>query len=223
MPSNTQEKSNGKKYLITGIIAIAVIAVAVGGYYAVRAFTTPRGGASIEDSLVNVTPDAVTGAEVRMAVIRMNEVQGRAKVFEDLARQRKNFEDKLKNELDSQQKALADEKKDIEKSQGVLSQDALQRRVMDYQQKITKLQKSLTDRAQAVEASYMAALQKLQKDSFDPIVQGIIARKKLDLVLNGDNSRVSDTAPKNLDITNDVIGAMDLRVTSIKMETPAGF
>ena len=111
---------------------------------------------------------------------------------------------------------------EIEKSQDVLSRDALQRRVVDYQNKVTKLQRDLTERAQSIEMSYQKALNEIQTKHLDPIIEGVIAKKKLSLVIDGRMARMgADT--EGLDITDEVIKALDKKVSKTKMETPKGF
>ena len=128
----------------------------------------------------------------------------------------------MREELDKEQKALEKEKAEIEKSQDVLSREALQRRVVDYQAKVTKLQRELSERAQSIEMSYQKALNEIQTKHLDPIIEGIIDKKNLSLVIDGRMARVGSGA-ENLDITNEVVGALDKKISKVKMDTPQGF
>jgi outer membrane protein len=208
-----------KSYKKIGIIAAAVVVVALLGMWGVRHFTAPI---SIEKAIADVTPEAVSGADLRIAVVRMDTIQGEAKVLSDLRKQRESYESKLRDELTRRQKDLEKEKSEIEKSQDVLSREALQKRVAEYQQKVAKLQQDLTMRAQSIDSSFQTSLGKVQSTHLDPIVDAIIAKKNLSLVIDGRLARVGGNI-KNLDITQDIITALDKRVTSAKMETPKGF
>ncbi|MCL2331501.1 MAG: OmpH family outer membrane protein [Proteobacteria bacterium] len=212
-------KQTPKNYAKIGIIAAAVVVVAGLGLWGVGYFSHP----SLSKVLSDVSPNAVTGADLRIAVVRMDEIQNRASVLVDLRKQKESFENKLRDQLNAEQKALEKEKADIEKSQDVLSREALQRRVADYQQRIAKLQRDVSDRAQAIDAAFQAALVKVQNNNLDPIINGIIEKKKLSLVLDGRFARVSDAAAASVDITGDVVTALDKMITSMKMETPKGF
>lgn len=214
-----EEKKEVKSYKKTGIIAAVVIVVAILGILGVRHFTAPI---SIEKAIDHVTTEAVSGADLRIAVVRMDLIQNDAKVLSDLRKQRESYENKLRDDLTKRQKALEKEKDEIEKSQDVLSREALQKRVVEYQQKVGKLQQDLTMRAQAVEASFQNALGKVQSAHLDPIIDAIIARKNLSLVIDGRLARVGGDI-KNLDITQDIITALDKRILSARMETPKGF
>lgn len=209
-----------KKYARTGIIAAAVVIVAALGIWGVAALS--RGGATVDQALTAVSDDAANGASLRIAVIRMDAIQTEANALSDLRKQKENYESKLRDELTREQKALEKEKAEIEKSQDVLSRDALQRRVVDYQNRVTKLQRDLTERAQSIEVAYQQALNELQTKHLDPLIEGIIAKKNLSLVIDGRFARIGNDVA-NLDITDEVVSALNKKVSSVKMEKPKGF
>ncbi len=210
-----------KNYKKTGIIAAIVIAVAALGVWAVSALNS-NGGASVNEAMEVVSTDAVNAADMRIAVIHMDVIQNDAKALQDLRKQKESYESKLRDELTREQKDLEAEKAEIEKSQDVLSRDALQRRVIDYQNKVAKLQRDLTERAQSIEMSYQKALNEIQAKHLDPIIEGIIDKKDLSLVIDGRFARTGANA-EGLNITNEVVKALDKKVSSAKMEKPKGF
>ncbi|MBQ0013263.1 MAG: OmpH family outer membrane protein [Proteobacteria bacterium] len=208
------------KYKKTGIIAAIVLIVAILGAWGI--YSISHRTVSVDTAISEVSKDAVTGADLRIAVVRMDAIQTEAKALESLRKQRETFEKKLRDDLTSQQKKLEKEKTEIEKSQGALSQEALQRRVVDYQKRVNDLQRDLTERAQSIEASYQKALAEIQSKHLDPVIEGIIKKKNLSLVVDGRFAR-TNPAVKNLDITNEVVSALNKKVSSIKMTTPKGF
>ena len=56
----------------------------------------------------------------------------------------------------------------------------------------------------------------------DPIVEGVINKKKLSLVIDGRMARIGANAT-DLDITDEVVKALDKKVSKVKMDTPKGF
>ena len=207
-----------KKYSKMGIIAAAVIVVALLGIWGISAM---KRGVDTQTALKEVTENAVTGADLRIAVVSMDKIQTEATVLEDLHKQRANLENKLKSKLEKEQKAIEKEKADIEKSQDMLSQDALQRRVVEYQKRVNQFQRDLSENAQAIESAYQEALSTVQKKHLDPIIEGIIAKKKLDLVIDGRMARTG-TNTNGLDITDEVVKALNKKISSVKMSTPKG-
>ncbi|MBP3544876.1 MAG: OmpH family outer membrane protein [Alphaproteobacteria bacterium] len=221
MVKKSTENSPIKQYKKTGIIAAAAVIVAVLGVWAVGALNADK-TAPVSAVIEEVSEDAANGANLRIAVIRMDAIQTQANVLKNLREQKEKYENKLRDDLTAQQKKLEKEKAEIEKSQDVLSQEALQRRVVDYQNKVTKLQRDLTERAQSVEMLYQKALNEIQTKHLDPIIEGVIDKKKLSLVIDGRMARMGANAG-DLDITDEVIKALDKKVSKVKMETPKGF
>jgi len=207
-----------KKYTKMGIIATSVVVVALLGVWAI---SSANKSVSVEKAISEVTTDAANAADLRIALVSMDKIQTDAKVLEDLHKQRADYEKKLKAQLEKEQKAIEKEKADIEKSQDVLSQEALQRRVIDYQRRVNEFQRKISESAQAIEVSYQDALSTIQKKHLDPVIQGIIAKKKLSLVIDGRMARTGENV-KNLDITDEVVNALNKKVSSVKMATPKG-
>ena len=217
----SSDKSAVKNYKKTGIIAAIVIIVAALGIWVISASRTEK-TASVEEAMEVITTDAVNGADLRIAVIRMDEIQNEASALQDLKKKKESYENKLRDELEKKQKDLEKEKAEIEKSQDVLSRDALQRRVVDYQNRVTELQRDLAERAQSIEISYQKALNEIQSKHLDPIIEGVIEKKNLSLVIDGRFARTGKTA-ENLDITKEIVSALDKKISKVKMDTPKGF
>jgi len=221
MANKTPANPAVKKYVKFGIIAAVVIVVAALGAWGISAL---RGGntATVEEAMEVVTTDAANAADLRIAVIRMDAIQSDAEVLKDLAKQRENYENKLRDELEKRQKELEAEKAEIEKSQDVLSRDALQRRIVDYQNRVNELQRDLTERAQSVEIAFQKALNEVQNEHLNPIIEGVITKKNLSMVLDGRFTRLGNGV-ENLDITEEVVSALNKKVSKVKMDTPQGF
>lgn len=219
--AKTSNNPETKKYVKTGIIAAAVVVIAALGAWGISALRS-GGETSVEEAMEVVTEEAASGANLRIAVVRMDAIQNEATALQDLKKQKESYEAKLRDELEKRQKELEKEKAEIEKSQDVLSRDALQRRVVDYQNKVTELQRDLTERAQSIEISFQKALNEVQAKHLDPVIEGIIAKKNLSLVIDGRFARTGANA-ENLDITNEVVSALNKKVSSVKMDTPQGF
>lgn len=221
MAQKSKENTQVKNYKKTGIVAAIVIAVAALGVWAVSAMNNST-STSVNEAMEVVSADAANANNLRIAVVRMDEIQGTADALKDLRAQKEKFEEQLRDELTKEQKDLEKEKTEIEKSQDVLSREALQRRIVDYQNKVTKLQRDLAERAQSVEVSYQKALNEIQSKHLDPVIEGIIAKKNLSLVIDGRMARTGANVA-NLDITEEVVKALNKKVSKVKMDTPKGF
>lgn len=215
------KNTNVKSYVKSGIVAAVVIAVAALGVWGVSSLRQ-NSGAPVADAIAGVSGHAANASDLRLAVIRMDAILADASALKDLRAQKEKYENELRDELTKDQKELEKEKKEIEESQDILSREALQRRVVEYQEKVTKLQRELTERAQSVEQSYQKALAELQAKHLDPIIEGVINKKNLSLVIDGRMARIG-TGVEGLDITDEVIKAFDKKISKMKMEKPKGF
>lgn len=215
------KNTNVKSYVKSGIVAAIVIAVAALGVWGISALRQ-NSGAPVADAIAGVSGQAANAGDLRLAVIRMDAILADASALKDLRAQKEKYENELRDELTKDQKELEKEKKEIEESQDILSREALQRRVVEYQEKVTKLQRELTERAQSVEQSYQKALSELQAKHLDPIIEGVINKKNLSLVIDGRMARIG-TGVEGLDITDEVIKAFDKKISKMKMEKPKGF
>lgn len=219
--SNAAVNPAARNYKKIGIVAAAVVAVGVIGIFAVSALNNKK-SSNLDVAMEAITTDAANGANLRIAVIRMDAIQANANALKDLRKQKEAYETQLRDELTRDQKALEKEKAEIEKSQDVLSRDALQRRVVDYQNRVAKLQQDLTERAQSIDVAFQKALNEVQANHLDPIIESTIAKKNLSMVIDGRFARVGESA-ENLDITDQVIDALNKKVSTVKMEKPKGF
>lgn len=208
-----------KQYTKMGIIAAVAIVIAL-----IVGIAIGGRGKNVDTAtaISDVSTNAVSAADLKIAVINMDKIQIDSNALKDLRNQRTAYEEKLKSKMEKEQKALEKEKADIEKNQDVLSQEALQRRVVDYQRRVTNLQRSLNESANAIDASYQNALATLQKKHLDPVIEGVIAKKKLSLVIDGRMARIGGDV-KGLDVTDEVVNALNKKVSSVKMEKPKGF
>ena len=221
MAQKTKENPQIKNYKKMGIVAAIVVAVAVLGAWAVSALNSGS-TKSVEEAMEVVSKDAVNANDLRIAVVRMDEIQATADALKDLREQKEKYETKLRDELTKEQKDLEKEKAEIEKSQDVLSREALQRRVVDYQNKVANLQRELAERAQSIEMSFQKALNEIQTKHLDPVIEGIIAKKDLSMVIDGRMARTNANV-SNLDITEEVVKALNKKISKVKMDTPKGF
>ena len=87
-----QNKTNSttKNYAKIGIVAAVVVVVAAFGVWAVSAISG-RDGVSVEKAIENVSTNATSGADLRIAVVRMDAIQSDARVLQDLRKQRESL------------------------------------------------------------------------------------------------------------------------------------
>jgi outer membrane protein len=146
----------------------------------------------------------LAGEAAAQAKIAVVDVQGSVMQTEDGIRAQatlKKLFDKRQQDLDAKQVELARSKEDIEKQSRILSREALQRRMEDWQRRMVELQGVFVD--------YNKELQKKQGELTAPIVKkmiGIIGRiakrNGYELVID---KQAAPYARADLDLTEQVI------------------
>jgi hypothetical protein len=114
MVKKSSENKAVKNYKKTGVVAALVVAVAGLGIWAIGA-TRGEKTVPVAEVIESVSSDAANGANLRIAVIRMDAIQSDAVALKDLRAQKEKFENKLREDLVKQQKTLEKEKAEIEK------------------------------------------------------------------------------------------------------------
>lgn len=218
MAKKQMDMGKTKKYGKYAGMAVAGVAVVWLAIWGVRSMMEP----SMKSVLAGVSDEAVSAATLNVAVLRMDAIQADAGVLKDLRAQREDYEKKLKSYVEKTQKSLESEKKDIESKQDVLSREALSKKVVDYQNKVNEFQRGVAEKAQAIDAAFQKALANVQKNHLDPVIEGIASKKKLDMIMDGRFVRISNNSAPALDITNDVVKALDKKVSKVRMDAPKG-
>ena len=103
--ANTAANPAVRNYKKTGIIAAAVVAVGVIGIFAVSSLNNKK-SSNLDAAMEVISSDAANGANLRVAVIRMDAIQSGANALKDLRKQKEAYESQLRDELTRDQKAL---------------------------------------------------------------------------------------------------------------------
>ncbi|MDR2685259.1 MAG: OmpH family outer membrane protein [Rickettsiales bacterium] len=207
-----QIKPSKKKLIIASAVGIALVAAAAG------VFVLSKGrSVSAELAVAGASTDSVAASELRFAVVKMDEIQKSAKILSDLRTQRERLEANLKSDLEKKQKKLEGDKKEIESQQGILSREALQGKVVDYQKQVAEFQREIAERAQAIDAAFQAALNDIQQKHLDPVIDALAAKKSLDLILDARFTRLTSKV-KGLDITDEIISALDKKASKYELK-----
>ncbi|MDR0448974.1 MAG: OmpH family outer membrane protein [Rickettsiales bacterium] len=199
------------------IVLIAAAAALVAAGIGVFALSSAKRNISAEAAVSDASPIAISAADLKIAVVKMDDIQKNSKILSDLRKQRESLESELKADLERKQKKLEAEKKSIESQQGILSREALQARVVDYQRTVAEFQKEIAERAQAIDAAFQAALLEIQEKHLDPVIDALAAKKGLDLIMDARFTRVVSKAP-GLDITNEIVAALDKKATKFNLK-----
>jgi hypothetical protein len=93
MVKKSTENSPIKQYKKTGVIAAVAVIVAVLGVWAVSALNSEK-TTPVSAVIEEVSENAANGANLRIAVVRMDAIQAESKVLKNLREQKEKYENK---------------------------------------------------------------------------------------------------------------------------------
>ncbi len=126
----------------------------------------------------------------------------------------------LKNKLENgikkiqvKEKEIQEEEKKIIATKKIISPEDYRKKVTKLRTKVSSLQKERNELLQSVSKQRIAARNKLLK-SLNPIIQEYMKEKKIRMVVDKKSLLLAD---ESLNITEDIIGLLNKKLTSIKL------
>ena len=126
----------------------------------------------------------------------------------------------LRNKLDNGIKNLQKKEKDIQSEEKklieqkkIIAPEEYKKSVQSLRTKVLSLQKERKSLLETVAKQRNSARKKLL-DNLNPIVKNYMEEKKIRIVLDKKSLLLAD---ENLDITNDILGLLNKKLTSIKL------
>jgi len=188
-----------KKYL--GYLATALVAVVVSscGRELVTAEKSPPAGMS-------------SGASI--AVMDAVKVNMSSKVTRSLTKQKDTALEKVQSDVENKRKDFEKREAELKSKQLVLGQDAFMKEAASFRNDLVEYDRATAQKVAGIEKAYVDALSKVQKDYLDGVVADIGRANGYDLVINAQTTILLNKA---LDITDEVIKALDAKVTDMKL------
>jgi Skp family chaperone for outer membrane proteins len=151
----------------------------------------------------------------RIAVVDLQYLVANSKggksIRDQLEGQRKSYG----AQIDKQEAALRDEEKALVAQKGTLSKDDFDKKGKAFQEKVAAAQKEVQQRRIAFDKAYADAMEKL-RENIVKIVADIAGKNEIALVLNRQEVVLVDA---KMDLTKEVLTALDAKVTSIPVES----
>lgn len=151
-----------------------------------------------------------------IAVIDMLKINKDAKVMISLNKQKDAALDKIQKEVAEKRKTFEGKEDELKTKQSVMDKEAFIKEIQSFQSEVLNYDKQTEQKVAGVEKAYIEALKTIQDDYLYRIVNKIGKEKGYSLVLNAQTAIVLD---KNLDITTDVIEALNDEIKEIELKT----
>ncbi len=155
---------------------------------------------------------SMNGAKV--GFINMVQIQMEAKVMKDLNRQNQEFVKKLEKDVERKRKEFSQTESRLQKQQGSLSAEAFARKVNEFRNDVMMYDKQTSDKLQSAKMVYNEALQEIQKDYLNDIINDVSGEYGYDIIVDANNAKVLNS---DFDITDKVIDKLDSKINSKKI------
>jgi Skp family chaperone for outer membrane proteins len=164
--------------------------------------------------------DVKFGNTDKFAVFSTGRMHAKAKASRYLSEQAKKYEQAMIKEYETEKAKLDKEGAEIAKQRGILSNEVYEKKGKEYLAKVDKFQKKFQEKELNLKKAIAAAFKNLEK-TIQPILAEVVEKQQYRMVLNGDTG-VIFYAQKD-DITDEIIEALDDKVSKPDFEKPEGF
>jgi Skp family chaperone for outer membrane proteins len=165
--------------------------------------------------LVSLTSVASAQELKSVAVVDLKVILQSSKAGASIKQQMNKKQDEYKKDLESQQKKLSDAKDALARDRSVLSPDAYAEKRKAFENDLGKLQTNMRGKKNSLDKAFSTAMETLQTQTMT-VVSDIAKEKNYTLVLP--RSSVLVMTDSNMDITQDVLSALDEKLTKVDLK-----
>lgn len=153
-----------------------------------------------------------------VAVLDFQLVLRESAAAKDIRRQIEGYRKGYQDEIRKEEEKLRAEEAELKQQRAILSPEAFEERRQRFEQKVMEVQRKVQDRTRALDAAFNEAMDQLQS-TLVPIVTDLTRTQRFNIVV--EKSQVMFAAT-DLDITKDVIEALNKKLRTIKVPPPKG-
>lgn len=162
-------------------------------------------------------PRAQKAPPTVIAVIDMKRIGQDAKVTRDIRVQSDRFKEELLAEATSAEEKLRAEGEELKRQRSILSPEAFGEKRRDFDRRASEMQRYLVDRERTLKQSFDVARSQVVREIIS-IVSELSKTKRYNMVLR--RAQVEFFSSDTMDITDDVISALDKRLPRVVVPSP---
>lgn len=190
-----------------GVLAVAAVVFA--GAVPAKAAEPVRSVAPV--GAAEVMPKPVLG------VLDLQQVLTASSAAKMVIAQREKYMNTYQAQVSEQEKSLRDADRELDQQRVSLSQEELSRRRAEFQQRVGRFQKEVETRRRNLERAYTLAMNEIQVAVIRH-TQDLAKRRGMNMVVYRSQVFLFDPV---MDITNDVLAAVNASLPSVTMPDPA--
>ena len=132
----------------------------------------------------------------------------------DLKKRLDIIKDKYQKEINDKESALKKLDESLKNDQKTLTKEAFEKKVKDFQVKVSELQRNFQIKRSNLEEANQAALNKISEET-SKIIEALAKEKKVEVVFP--TSQILFASPE-LDMTNEVLDRVNKNVTKVELK-----
>jgi outer membrane protein len=150
-----------------------------------------------------------------IAIVNIKEVVENSTAMKNADKKLTDAKNRMQKELQKEEAGLNAKRDDIASKSNILSKEALEKRMIDFQKDVTAFQNKVRQREDKLKSAYMDAVEEIT-DNIKTIIQSMKTSGKYDFnaVIASSTVVYSDN---NLDITADVLKELNKKIRNVKM------
>jgi Skp family chaperone for outer membrane proteins len=191
-------------------VLVALLCVASGGAFAQAPPTPPAQPAPAQPPAAAPAP-AATPQSLTVLVVDVQALLQNSKSAKMVRGQIEQKRTEYTKEISHEEAALRAERDQLQRQQGSMSAEALNKKGKEFQQKVNDLDKSVQSKRQALEKSNTEALQKIQEVMLN-IITDITKQRKANLVFQRSDLVLFD---QHFDVTDEVLQKLDEQLPTL--------
>ena len=156
-----------------------------------------------------------TGNSLRIGVLDLNRVNSDARVMRNLTQQRDRELERVRTDMEAKRVEFEGRESDLRARQVVMSAEAFGRDVAQFQREVREAEVAIQRRGEAIERAFLEALRQIQANHMDHIYREVGTRHGFDMLLTSQSAFLINNS---LDVTDEIIRALDGRVREMRLE-----
>lgn len=154
---------------------------------------------------------AATAVKSSIAVINVQQVMNESTAAKSMRDQLENKQKEFQKLISKQEKALQEDDKELSKKRSVLSKEAFEKKLREFQIKATDLQKDVQSKKAILEMASARALGQIQKTTTE-IISDLAKEKSFTVALPTSQILYADSS---LDISEDVLARLNKKLPTL--------
>ncbi len=157
-----------------------------------------------------------TSSSLVVAILDLNSIRRESLVVKNINEQIDVFRNEFRKSIKTEESALKAASKELAKKRNILTPEGFAKKRREFEQKVVAVQRLVQQSKQALEKSRAKAMVVVEK-TLNKIITKIALERDINIILRRD---VTILASRSLEITADVLKALNIQLPKVTVKNP---